>query len=126
MSNAAATRRMIEQLQKIGCSFALDDFGTGFSTFGYLKQFPAQSIKIDGSFISQLDQSTEDQAVVQAITQVAKALGRQTVAEFVESQAVFDLLPSLGIDYAQGYFIGRPMLVEDIYAAESHNICVRF
>lgn len=114
MSNVTATQRMIEQLRNIGCSFALDDFGTGFSTFSYLKQFPAESIKVDGSFILQLDTSKEDQAVVRAITEVARALGKQTVAEYVENQSVFDLLAELGIDYAQGYFIGKPMVVESI------------
>lgn len=114
MSNITATQQMIEQLRDIGCSFSLDDFGTGFSTFSYLKQFPAESIKVDGSFILHLDKSKEDQAVVRAITEVAKALGKQTVAEYVESESVFNLLGGLGIDYAQGYFISRPLTVEKI------------
>lgn len=126
MANVSATQNMIEQLRQIGCSFALDDFGTGFSTFSYLKQFPAESIKVDGSFIAQLDKNKEDQAVVRAITEVAKALGKQTVAEYVESEAVLSLLPELGIDFAQGYFIGQPIKVEDISQAGIIECCARF
>ncbi len=126
MANVSATQRMIEQLRKVGCSFALDDFGTGFSTFSYLKQFPAESVKVDGSFISQLDNSKEDQAVVRAITEVAKALGKQTVAEYVENQAVFDLLTDLGVDYAQGYYISPPLTVEKITQNQTLNCCARF
>ncbi|SHI48244.1 PAS domain S-box-containing protein/diguanylate cyclase (GGDEF) domain-containing protein [Malonomonas rubra DSM 5091] len=125
MSNVIATQQMIEQLQKIGCSFSLDDFGTGFSTFSYLKQFPAQSVKVDGSFITQVDVSREDQAVVRAITQVASALGKQTVAEYVEEKRVFDMLPKLGIDYAQGYFVGRPIAIEEILQTDEQNCCAR-
>ncbi len=126
MANLTATQRMIEQLRKIGCSFALDDFGTGFSTFSYLKQFPAESVKVDGSFIAQLDQSKEDQAVVRAITEVARALGKQTVAEYVENQTVLNIISSLGIDYAQGYFIGQPMKIESIVEQNMLNCCARF
>ncbi len=114
MANVAATQRMINSLHQLGCSFALDDFGTGFSTFSYLKQFPAESIKIDGSFIAQLDQNREDQAVVRAITDVAQALGKQTVAEYVETEAVLAVVKELGIDYAQGFFIGRPVPIDQI------------
>lgn len=118
MANVAATQRMINRLHQLGCSFALDDFGTGFSTFSYLKQFPAESIKIDGSFIAQLDQSREDQAVVRAITDVARALGKRTVAEYVESDAVLSLVRELGIDYAQGFFISPPVPIEQIMPRE--------
>ncbi|MCK4620828.1 MAG: EAL domain-containing protein [Desulfuromonadales bacterium] len=126
MTNIAATQRMIEQLRQIGCSFALDDFGTGFSTFSYLKQFPAESIKVDGSFIAQLDKNREDQAVVRAIIEVAQALGKQTVAEYVENEAVLALIRELGIDFAQGYFIGHPIPVEEILQASSISCCARF
>lgn len=126
MTNVAATQRMIEQLRDIGCSFSLDDFGTGFSTFSYLRQFPAHSIKVDGSFITQLDSSKEDQAVVRAISEVARALGKQTVAEYVETEAVFQQLKKLGIDYAQGYYISRPLHVEKIVQNNSYDCCVRF
>jgi diguanylate cyclase (GGDEF)-like protein/PAS domain S-box-containing protein len=126
MANVSATQNMIEQLRQIGCSFALDDFGTGFSTFGYLKQFPAESVKVDGSFISQLDVSTEDQAVVKAITEVAKALGKQTVAEYVENQAILELITELGIDYAQGYYIGHPVTIQEIVRRSSLDCCAKF
>lgn len=112
MANGTATQHMISSLHALGCKFALDDFGTGFSTFSYLKQFPAECVKVDGSFISNLDQCKEDQALVRAISEVSRALGKETVAEFVESQAVLDILQEIGIDYAQGFHIGRPMTID--------------
>ncbi len=117
MANVAATQRMINSLLKLGCSFSLDDFGTGFSTFSYLKQFPADSIKLDGSLIAQLDSNPEDLAMVRAISDVARTLGKKTVAEFVENVAVLELLREIGIDYAQGYHIGRPVPIEQIIPA---------
>lgn len=124
MSNLAATQRMIKRLNELGCSFSVDDFGTGFSTFGYLKQFPAECIKIDGSFIVHLDRNPVDQSLVRAISEVARALGKQTVAEFVESAAVLKLVQTLGIDYAQGYFVGRPLPLEEILAVASKPVAV--
>lgn len=114
MSNVSATQKIIKRLNELGCGFVVDDFGTGFSTFGYLKQFPAHSIKIDGSFICGLDQNSVDQTLVRAMNEVARTLGKETVAEFVETEAVFDLIRSMGINYAQGYYIGRPVGVEDL------------
>lgn len=120
MSNIPATQRMIKRLQEIGCEFAVDDFGTGFSTFGFLKQFPADFIKVDGSFIAQLENNLVDQALVRAITQVARALGKQTVAEFVENEVVLNLIREIGIDYAQGYHIGRPLPIEQLNIAKNN------
>ena len=114
MSDIKATQRMIKRLTELGCEFAVDDFGTGFSTFGFLKQFPAAFIKVDGSFISHLDNNPIDQVFVRAITDVARALGKKTVAEFVENEKVLHLIRDLGIDFAQGYHIGRPLPVEQL------------
>jgi len=118
MANVTATQHMISSLHHLGCQFALDDFGTGFSTFSYLKQFPAECVKIDGSFISNLDQSKENQALVRAICEVSRALGKEIVAEFVESQIVLDILQKIGIDYAQGYHVGRPMTIDDLISVK--------
>ncbi len=122
LANVSATRRMISELHELGCGFALDDFGTGFSTFSYLKEFPADCIKIDGSFISQLDNSPEDQALVQAINEVAKALGKKTVAEFVENMQILDLVSEIGIDYAQGHYIGKPCLIDELLATDNVSL----
>lgn len=117
LANISATQHMISSLHHLGCAFALDDFGTGFSTFSYLKQFPAECVKVDGSFISRLDQSKEDQALVRAICEVSRALGKETVAEFVENQDVLDIIQEIGIDYAQGFHVGRPVTIETLTAS---------
>jgi diguanylate cyclase (GGDEF)-like protein/PAS domain S-box-containing protein len=114
MSDVKATQRMIKRLNDLGCEFAVDDFGTGFSTFGFLKQFPADYVKIDGSFIAHLDKNPIDQVLVRSITEVARALGKKTVAEFIENEAVLNLVREIGIDFAQGYYIARPSPIEKL------------
>jgi diguanylate cyclase (GGDEF)-like protein len=108
------TNRVISELHKLGCSFAIDDFGSGFSSFAYLKELPADYIKLDGSFIRNLHQDKVDRALVHSIVDVVKALGRQTVAEFVENEEILIFLSQNGVDYAQGYHLGRPMPIESI------------
>jgi EAL domain-containing protein (putative c-di-GMP-specific phosphodiesterase class I) len=105
LSNATFVMR---ELKARGCKFALDDFGTGLSSFMYLKTLPVDYLKIDGQFISHVADDPVDRSMVEAIGKVGKALGIETVAECVESQAVLDELARLGIDYAQGYFLARP------------------
>ena len=112
LSNITATQAMVEKLAVLGCDFSIDDFGTGFSTFNYLKQLPAQSVKIDGSFIVDLATNSVDLALVKAIYEVANALGKKTVAEFVENKATLQILSDIGVTYAQGYHFGKPMPVE--------------
>ena len=112
--NLNVTRRVITELNRIGCQFSIDDFGSGFSSFAYLKELPADFIKLDGSFIKKLDQDTTDQALVKSIIQVVQALGKETVAEYVENEQIYTLLKQFGIDFAQGYYIGRPVPVEDV------------
>ena len=97
-------------LRKTGCHFSLDDFGAGFTSFRYLKIMDVDYIKIDGSFIRKLDEDVNDQLFVKAINSVAKGLGVKTVAEFVENEKVLLLLEELGVDYAQGYHIGKPQV----------------
>lgn len=101
-------RGFAERLQALGCSLALDDFGSGYGSFAYLKQLPFDVLKIDGQFVRGLLDSAEDQAVVTALVTIAQALAKTTVAEFVEDEATLELLRTLGVDQAQGYFIGRP------------------
>ncbi|KIH77335.1 PAS domain S-box-containing protein/diguanylate cyclase (GGDEF) domain-containing protein [Geoalkalibacter ferrihydriticus] len=112
ISNISGAQHMMTQLNDLGCAFALDDFGTGFSTFGFLKQFPADYVKVDGSFIRNLDRDPIDQVLVRSICEVAATLGKKTIAEFVHNQVVLDLVTKLGIDYAQGHHIGRPLPVD--------------
>ena len=101
-------RAFAEHLATLGCAFALDDFGAGYGSFYYLKHLPFDYLKIDGEFIRELVHSHADQVVVTSLVQIAQKLGKQTIAEFVEDQPTLDLLRTLGVDYAQGYFVGRP------------------
>jgi diguanylate cyclase (GGDEF)-like protein len=100
--------RQIRALMALGCEFAIDDFGAGYSSLNYLKQLPMQYIKIDGAFVGRLIDSPVDQVIVRSIAEIARVLGKETVAEFVGSEAAVALLRKLGIDYAQGHHIGRP------------------
>jgi EAL domain-containing protein (putative c-di-GMP-specific phosphodiesterase class I) len=96
-------------LRDLGCQLAIDDFGSGYSSFGYLKRLPVDFLKIDGAFIKGLARDKVDQAMVRMVGEVARAAGIETVAEYVNSAATFELLAKYGIDYAQGYYIGKPM-----------------
>ena len=108
IANLRAARKFITQLKDLGCRMALDDFGSGFCSFTYLKNLPVDSLKIDGSFIQGLANAKVDQAMVQSMNQVAHALGKTTIAEFVQNQETMRLLREYGIDYAQGHFLGKP------------------
>jgi len=114
LTNVSGTRRMIKQLSNIGCQFSIDDFGTGFSTFAYLKELPAHSVKIDGSFVKDMNNNEADKTLVSAIANVAQALGKHSVAEFVENKEIFHALQTMGVRYAQGYYISRPLPIESI------------
>jgi EAL domain-containing protein (putative c-di-GMP-specific phosphodiesterase class I) len=92
----------------LGCALALDDFGTGFGTFTYLKKLPISYLKIDIEFVRDLVDSSENQHVVKAIVNLAQGFGCQTIAEGIEDDATLLLLRNLGVDFAQGFFIGRP------------------
>ena len=113
LTNVSGTRRMIEQLSLIGCQFSIDDFGTGFSTFSYLKELPAHSVKIDGSFVKDMISSDIDRTLVTAIANVAKVLKKHSVAEFVETKEIFNHLDDIGVTYAQGYYISKPLPLSD-------------
>jgi EAL domain-containing protein (putative c-di-GMP-specific phosphodiesterase class I) len=108
IANFAQTREMITNIRELGCQFALDDFGSGFSSFNYIKEFPVDYLKIDGAFITNLINDQIDQTLIKSMIEIAKKLNKKTIAEFVESQKVLDLLIQYGVDYAQGYFIGKP------------------
>jgi len=108
IANFAQTREMITNIRELGCKFALDDFGSGFSSFNYIKEFPVDYLKIDGAFITNLINDQIDQTLIKSMIEIARKLNKKTIAEFVESKKVLDLLIQYGADYAQGYFIGKP------------------
>lgn len=109
VSNLQQAKKMMSAIKALGCQFALDDFGVGFSTFNYMRQLPLDIIKLDGIFIKDLDRNEDDQLFVKALVDVAKGLGKKTIAEFVENEAVLKILEDFGVAYAQGYHIGRPL-----------------
>src|SRR3546814_10937673 len=96
------------RLRAVGCRVALDDFGAGMSSFGYLKNLPVDVIKIDGSFIRELEHDAMSRSIVNAITEIGHQRGLEVVAEWVASARVVELLRELGVDYGQGYALHRP------------------
>ena len=107
ISNLLQAQDFIRNLKALGCRFALDDFGVGFSSFYQLKQLPVDFLKIDGSFIREVATSDVDQHLVRAIVELAHALNKETIAEFVGDQETVEVLREIGVDYAQGYHIGE-------------------
>jgi EAL domain-containing protein (putative c-di-GMP-specific phosphodiesterase class I) len=114
VSNLSKAIELVRHLRQLGCRFALDDFGTGANSLAYLKGFPVTRVKIDGSFVRDILTSSSSQQTVKAIMQLTRGMGIDTVAEFVESDAIAQKVRSLGIDYAQGYAYGKPEPLEDV------------
>lgn len=100
--------RLIDELGRLGCRFALDDFGSGYCSFSHLKRLSVDYIKIDGMFIKDILNDPMDMAIVRSITNIAHTLGKQTIAEFVESPDVIRLLKECGVDYIQGFYVAKP------------------
>jgi diguanylate cyclase (GGDEF)-like protein len=113
ISNMDHARAFAEAVTGMGCGLGLDDFGTGFSSFSYLKELPVQHLKIDIEFIRELPSSPTDQRLVGALVQFAKAFGLETVAEGIENAETLALVRAFEVDFAQGFHIGRPSLVDD-------------
>jgi EAL domain-containing protein (putative c-di-GMP-specific phosphodiesterase class I) len=115
--NLGKAAEFLTEIKKMGCRFALDDFGAGLSSFTYLKTFPADYLKIDGSFVRDMADSAIDQAMVAAINEVGHTLGMKTIAESVESEVVAERLATLGVDWAQGYALGVPVPFDETVRA---------
>jgi EAL domain-containing protein (putative c-di-GMP-specific phosphodiesterase class I) len=113
--NMEDARRFATELVRMGCRFALDDFGAGFGSFHYLKHLPLEYLKIDGDFIGDLANSVTDQAMVQAIVDLSRRLDKVTIAEFVSDQRTVELLRAYGVGYAQGYHIGSPQPIAELW-----------
>jgi PAS domain S-box-containing protein len=118
--NLAAARAFAQRLRKLGCSFALDDFGVGHGTFTYLRHLPVDYLKIDIQFVRDLLSDEEDRQVVRAIVGVAKQFEIKTIAEGVEDEVTLKELYRMGVDYAQGYWIGRPMPLPRLWNAPTN------
>lgn len=117
VSNLNKAQSFIDALRERGCSIALDDFGAGLSSFAYLKNFQVDSLKIDGSFIRDITENRISESMVAAITQVAKVMELETVAEYVESEATRKLIAELGVNFAQGHAVGRPAPLDEVLAS---------
>ena len=112
--------RFIQSLKELGCKFALDDFGTGLSSFGYLKHFPVDYLKIDGSFVREILRDPIDREMVSSINEIGHLTGKQTIAEFAENAEIIQMLTNIGVDYAQGYGVAQPQrLLKSVSTASS-------
>jgi diguanylate cyclase (GGDEF)-like protein/PAS domain S-box-containing protein len=112
ISNMEKAFELATSLRSLGCEFALDDFGAGFSSFYYLKRLPFDYLKLDGEYVQNLADDPQDQHIVQSIVALARGLGKKTIAEFVTDERTADLLRAYGVDYAQGFYVGRAVAFE--------------
>jgi diguanylate cyclase (GGDEF)-like protein/PAS domain S-box-containing protein len=129
ISDMQLAENFLGRLQELGCKTALDDFGSGFSSFGYLQDLPVDFVKIDGRFVKNMAANSIDQSMVRAMNDIAHALGKKTIAEFVEDEASMALLSEIGVDFAQGFYLGRPDVVtpcQDILLESSTNAVCKF
>jgi EAL domain-containing protein (putative c-di-GMP-specific phosphodiesterase class I) len=117
ISDMGRAQSFCEGVHTLGSSVALDDFGAGFGSFQYLKRLPFRYLKIDGDFIRSLPASRKDQLVVQALVGLARGMGKQTIAEYVGDEPTIGLLRHFGVDYAQGFEVGRPRAQVEAFAA---------
>jgi EAL domain-containing protein (putative c-di-GMP-specific phosphodiesterase class I) len=115
VTDFSTARGVLQAMRDLGCRTALDDFGVGFSSFHYLGQLPVDYIKIDGSFIRSLLLSADNRVIVKAIADIAAGFGKQAIAEFVDQEALLPMLKSYGITYGQGFHLGRPKSVAEVF-----------
>lgn len=121
VGNFGQARRFIEYCRNKGIGFALDDFGTGMASFDYLKNLPFDVVKIDGSFVRNLHNDPADQAMISYTHEICKMRNQKTIAEYVETQQDVDKLADIGIDYGQGYFLGRPLPLDELLECKSRD-----
>ena len=112
IASFSQANRFIQALKELGCRFALDDFGTGLSSFGYLKHFPVDYLKIDGSFVKEILHDPIDREMVRSINEIGHLTNKKTIAEFAENEEIITMLRNLGVDYAQGYGVNRPQKIQ--------------
>lgn len=117
IANLTHATRFINVLKSLGCRFALDDFGSGLSSFAYLKNLQVDYLKIDGMFVKDIVDDPIHQAMVKSINDMGHVMGKKTIAEFAESDAVLEMLKDIGVDYAQGYGLDRPRPLEEMAAS---------
>ncbi|MDN5849454.1 MAG: DUF1631 family protein [Nitrococcus sp.] len=112
--NLSRAADLIREVKDLGCRFALDDFGTGLSSYAYLKNLPVDYLKVDGQFVRDINRDEADHAMVRSINELGHFLGKRTIAEYVENDTILYQLKDIGLDFAQGFGIGHPMLIEEL------------
>ncbi len=125
LDGTASTLRVLKQLDELGVSIALDDFGSGYSSLSYLRIFPLAKVKLDRSFIANLDNEGAQAAIIQGVVSIARALRMNLTAEGVETESERELLLTLGCEQAQGYLFGKPMPYKDIVTMTRHTLLAR-
>jgi diguanylate cyclase (GGDEF)-like protein/PAS domain S-box-containing protein len=122
VANITHAQAFAQQLRDRGCRFALDDFGAGFGSFYYLKHLPFDYVKIDGEFVQHATSGHVDQLVIEAVVRIAQGLGKETIAEFVTDEQTKRMVTRLGVDYAQGYHIGKPAPIAELIDASGTHL----
>ena len=117
VANLEDAADFIQEMRGIGCRFSLDDFGAGQSSYAYLKRLPVDFIKIDGAFVRNIASDDVDYALVKSITEMGHFLNKKIIAEYVSDQEIMEVVKDIGVDYVQGYYLGRPRFIEDLVAA---------
>ena len=118
ISNMKRCYDFMQELKKVGFTFSLDDFGSGYCSFKYIQTLPFDVIKIDGSFIKDIETNKQNQAITKAVTDIAKAYGKKTTAEYVETKEIADVVNRLGVDYGQGYYYSKPFPISQLSKTE--------
>lgn len=122
IANLCQATDFIDALRQAGCHFALDDFGSGLSSYAYLKNLPVDMVKIDGVFVRNIATNEVDRMMVKSICEIVRMMGKQTTAEYVESAEALEILRQIGVDYVQGYHLGRPAPLDKIgLSAGNHD-----
>jgi len=124
VANLEDAADFINEMKGIGCRFSLDDFGAGQSSYAYLKRLPVDFIKIDGAFVRNISEDDVDYALVKSITEMGHFLNKKIVAEFVSSEEILEVVKDIGVDYVQGYYLGRPVMIDDLEGSlePSHQV----
>jgi diguanylate cyclase (GGDEF)-like protein/PAS domain S-box-containing protein len=122
ITNMNLAIKFISTIKRLGCKFALDDFGSGLSSFAYLKNLPVDYLKIDGMFVRDIADDPIDHAMVKSINEIGHIMGMKTIAEFVENDVIKDMLTDIGVNYAQGYGIGKPVSLLEVLGENNSEL----
>ena len=120
--NLDFAQKFIKQIKRFGCKFSLDDFGIGYSSYAYLKSLNVDYLKIDGTFVKDLASSETDVAMVKSMNEIGHSLGMETIAEYVENDEIQGILREIGVDYAQGWCVQKPVLLKELTKSKPREV----